>query len=243
MSFKGQNPFQYFENLLKLVARLRRECPWDREQTHSSLKPFLLEEAYEVAEAVESGDPGKLKEELGDLLLIILLYCDISNEFSIKEVVEGTSDKMKARHPHVFGNEKLTSSQQVIERWEEIKRSEKTKKSLTALKKASLLNDGAMKAGFNPAQIEEVGEKLNEELAELRRARTHEEKENEAGDLLFTAVNICRMFRVEPESALMRSCTKFEQRLKRVFKELESQGKNPANTPFHEMDEIWDRIK
>ncbi len=243
MSFKGQNLSLHFEDLLKLVERLRRECPWDREQTTNSLKPFLLEEAFEAAEAVDSGDAGKLKEELGDLLLIILLYCDMSDKFTIKEVIQSTQDKMKARHPHVFGGEKLTSSQQVVKRWEEIKRSKKGGEKLTALRKASLLNDRAIETGFNPERVEEVGEKLKEELEELKRARTQEEKEDEAGDLLFTAVNMCRMLRVEPESALLRSCIKFEQRLRKVFKELENEGKNPATTPFHEMDEIWDRIK
>ncbi|MFQ5905804.1 MAG: nucleoside triphosphate pyrophosphohydrolase [bacterium] len=240
---KEENQSTLFQTLSQLVARLRRECPWDREQTHESLKPFLLQEAFETAEAVESGDPEKLEEELGDLLLMILLYAEISQEFAIGDVLSRVIHKMRTRHPHVFGQEKLASSKQVIERWEEIKRETRKGKAESALDKAALLNDRAIRAGFNPPSLQEMAEKLNEEIGELKRAETHKEKKEESGDLLFTSVNICRMLKVEPESALLEACSKFEKRLRKVFKELQSRGRDPRSTPFQKMDEIWNEIK
>lgn len=243
MGLKEQNKEQpdLFKILSQLVGRLRKECPWDREQTPESLKPFLLEETLETSEAVESGDPERLKEELGDLLLMVLLYCEASQQFTVNEVLSGIIDKVKTRHPHVFGKEKLTSSQQVVERWEQIK--QKTQRKDSALKKAVLLNDRAIQIGFNPPSLDEMAEKLTEEMEELKRAKTQEEQKEESGDLLFTAVNICRMLKVEPESALLAACNKFQQRLEKVFKELQSKGKIPQNTSFHKMDEIWTKIK
>jgi len=243
MALKEENQTTLFQKLSQLVARLRQECPWDREQTQESLKPSLLEEAFETAEAVESGDADRLKEELGDLLLMVLLYAEISQEFTVEDVLSGIIDKMKTRHPHVFGKEKLASREQVVERWEEIKRETRKGKSETALKKAALLNDRAIEAGFNPPSLEEMADKLNEEVGELKQAATHNEKKEESGDLLFTAVNICRMLGVEPESALLEACNKFEKRFKKVFKELQSRGKDPQSTTFQKMDEIWNEIK
>jgi len=243
VSLKEQNHRNLFESLTGLVSRLRKECPWDREQTLDSMKPFMLEEAFELAEAVESGDPDRLKEELGDLLLVILLYCEISDRFSVKEVLSDVIGKMKERHPHVFGREKLSSSQDVIRRWEEIKQKSRNRNDVDALRRASLLNDQAIGLGFNPSSLEEVTAKLAEEAREVARARTEEEKLEESGDLLFTAVNICRMLNVDPESALTVSSVKFEQRFKKVIKELKEHGKDPAQTSFQEMDEIWNRVK
>jgi tetrapyrrole methylase family protein/MazG family protein len=240
---KEQNQPNLFESLIELVARLRRECPWDREQTLESMKPFMMEEAFEVAEAVQSRDSEKLREELGDLLLVILLLCEISDEFSVEEVLSGVINKMKTRHPHVFGQERLDSSQQVIERWEQIKRDSRKPEPAGALKKAWDLNDQAIEMGFNPSSLEDVTAKLAEEAGEVKRATTEEERLQESGDLLFTAVNICRMLDVDPESALLESSAKFERRFKKVIKELERQGKKPAETPFQAMDELWNRIK
>jgi len=243
MGLKEQNKNEedLFRTLSKLVAKLRKECPWDREQTPESLKPFLLEEALEASDAVESGNPERLKEELGDLLLMILLYCEASQEFTVNEVLSGVIDKLKTRHPHVFGKEKLISSQQVIERWEQIKKN--THKKETALDKAVLLNDRAMQVGFNPPSLNEMADKLSEEMNELKRAKDQVEQKEESGDLLFTVVNICRMLDVEPGSALLAACDKFQQRFEKVFKELQSKGKTPQNTSFHEMDDIWSKIK
>jgi uncharacterized protein YabN with tetrapyrrole methylase and pyrophosphatase domain len=156
-------------------------------------------------------------------------------------VLSSITEKVKTRHPHVFGNEKLASSQQVVERWEEIKR--ETGKGKTALQRAADLNDRAIKANFNPDSVDEMAAKLAEEMNELKKAKTREEKEDESGDLLFTAVNICRMVGVEPEPALLAACTKFSQRLEKVFKELKNRGLDPRNTPFQKMDEIWTKIK
>ena len=243
MGLKEQNKNEedLFRTLSELVGKLRKECPWDREQTPESLKPFLLEEALETSDAVESGDPERLKEELGDLLLMVLLYCEASQQFTVNEVLSGIIDKMKTRHPHVFGKERLISSQQVIERWEQIKQN--TQRKETALDKAVLLNDRAMQVGFNPPSIDEMADKLSEEMDELKRAKDQVEQKEESGDLLFTAVNICRMLKVEPESALLAACDKFQQRFEKVFKELQSKGKTPQNTSFHKMDEIWSKIK
>lgn len=243
MGLKEQNKNEkdLFRTLSKLVGKLRKECPWDREQTPESLKPFLLEEALETSDAIESGDPERLKEELGDLLLMVLLYCEASQQFTLNEVLSGIIDKMKTRHPHIFGKEKLTSSQQVVERWEQIKQNSQRKD--TALGKAVLLNDRALQIGFNPPSLDEMADKLSEEMNELKRAKAKEEQKEESGDLLFTAVNICRMLKVEPESALLVACNKFQQRFEKVFKELQSKGKTPQNTSFYEMDEIWSKIK
>ena len=203
----------------------------------------MLEEALELSDAVDSGNPDRLKEELGDLLLVILMYCEISDRFNVNDVIRGTISKMKTRHPHVFGSERLSSSQQVVERWEEIKRASGKRGGADALKKASLLNDSAISMGFNPSSVKEMAAKLSEEVDELLSAKTEQEKHEESGDMLFTAVNICRMLNVEPESALLESSAKFERRFKKVFKELEQQGKDPARASFQEMDETWDRIK
>lgn len=238
---QNKNEERLFKTLSDLVGKLRKECPWDREQTPESLKPFLLEETLEASDAVESGDPEKLKEELGDLLLMILLYCEASKEFTLSEVISGIIDKVRTRHPHVFGKEQLTSSQQVIKRWEEIKL--KTQRKDSALKEAALLNDRAMQVGFNPPSLDEMAEKLSEEISELKQAGTQKEQKEESGDLLFTAVNICRMLKVEPESALLAACNKFQQRFEKVVKELQRKGKTPQNTAFHKMDEIWTKIK
>lgn len=249
-----------FQKLLDIMSSLRSEkgCPWDKEQTRESLKPFLIEETYEVLEAIDEGDPEKIKEELGDLLFQIIFHCQIAKElgeFQMEDVIKKISDKMIARHPHVFGEERLETSEEVLKQWEYRKREEgKLKESilegipkeLPALIRAQRLQARAARVGFDWKRIEDVIEKLDEELKEFRDAlntRNQSEIEDELGDIFFVLVNVSRFVGVNPEDALRKTISKFISRFRYIEMKAADMKKNLSEMTLDEMDALWDEAK
>jgi tetrapyrrole methylase family protein / MazG family protein len=265
---------EWFEKLAAVQARLRAPdgCPWDREQTRTSLRTYLIEEAYEVLEALESGDDGKFAEEMGDLLLQIVFHSQIAKEegrFTVSDVIREVHDKMVRRHPHVFGEKRAKDSAEVLKNWEQIKKEERIaagKKDANGEKKedkpASLL-DGVSKAlpaaleglhltrraariGFDWDSVEGVIDKMNEEAGELREAvgaKDTEGAEEEMGDLLFAAVNVARFLHIDPEIALKKANAKFSARFRQMEKLAAERGKSLADIPRDEMEGIWKEVK
>jgi MazG family protein len=253
---KQKRTEQLFRDFLNIVRRLRRECPWDREQTHQSIRQSLIEEAYEVVEAIDNHDMDGLKEELGDLLLHVALHSVMAEEekvFTISQVLKGVNRKLVRRHPHVFGSVAATTAHEVRMNWEKIKMeegrasiTEGIPKKLPALLRAHRLQDKASKVGFDWKRKKDVWKKVEEEIDELRKAersRHHHRVEDEVGDLLFSLVNYSRFLRVNPELALRRSIEKFTQRLRYVEKELKSRGKRLEHSTLREMDALWEKSK
>jgi tetrapyrrole methylase family protein/MazG family protein len=253
-----------FEDLKTVMARLRGPdgCPWDREQTHRSLRPYLIEEAYEVLEAIDSGQSARLKEELGDLLLQIIFHSQIAREteeFDIEEVIDGIVEKLKRRHPHVFGERKVKDSREVVKGWERIKQREAQGKrkadrsilsgvprELPALLKAHRVQEKASRVGFDWDHIDQVFAKVEEELAEFRAAyRRHDrqEVEEELGDVFFALVNLARFLETNPEDALRRTIDKFITRFQHVESRLHQRGLKPQEVGLKEMDRLWDEAK
>ncbi|ABB15258.1 nucleoside triphosphate pyrophosphohydrolase [Carboxydothermus hydrogenoformans] len=246
------------EKLGEIMEVLRGEqgCPWDREQTHRSLLPYVLEEAYEVAEAIEEEDPEKLKEELGDLLLQVVFHAQIAREegeFTFKEVVEGICEKLIRRHPHVFASVEVDDSEEVKINWEMIKQQEKGKKSviegvaktLPALKKAQKVGEKAAKVGFDWEKAEEVFAKIEEELEELRASLKEgtSRQEEELGDLLFSVVNLARKLGLEAEEALNKTTSKFVKRFMKMEEMVKERGQNLQDLTLSELDELWNKAK
>ncbi|MDA8168267.1 MAG: nucleoside triphosphate pyrophosphohydrolase, partial [Nitrospiraceae bacterium] len=222
-----------FEKLLKIMDALREGCPWDRKQTPESLKPYIIEEAYEVLEAVEEKDPAKIKEELGDLLFQIIFQARIAQEkreFDIAGVLRAISEKMVSRHPHVFGEAEAKTAEDVIEKWQEHKRREgKLRESvlegipvdLPALLRAQKVQKRASRAGFDWQRAEDVLEKLEEEVGEFRdavKSENRDEMEEELGDILFSIVNTARLMGLNPEEALRKTTSKFAGRFRYIEK-------------------------
>jgi tetrapyrrole methylase family protein / MazG family protein len=264
----------WFEKLAAVQARLRAPdgCPWDREQTHASLRTYLIEEAYEVLEALESGDDGKFAEEMGDLLLQIVFHSQIAKEegrFTVSDVIREVHDKMVRRHPHVFGEKRAKDSAEVLKNWEQIKKEERIAagkkagvESKDEKKPASLL-DGVSKAlpaaleglhltrraariGFDWENVEGVFDKLSEESGELREvvnAKDAGRTEEEMGDLLFAAVNLARFLHVDPEIALKKANAKFSARFRQMEKLAAERGKALADVPREEMERLWEEVK
>ena len=246
-------------DLVNIVEKLRSPegCPWDKEQTHESLLPYFLEEAYEVIESVELKDWETLKEELGDVLLHILLQAKIAdetNKFNISDSLEGINNKLVNRHPHVFGDDNIDASVEAKQNWEDIKHVEKKRKSrldgvpnkLPALVRAQRLQEKASYAGFDHDNIEDAWEKLNEELNELKSAQEKRDIENikeEIGDVLFSVVNLSRFFDIPAEDMLRATNQKFTFRFQKIEKELKAKGKKLENSTLDEMDEIWEKSK
>ena len=268
----------YFDELVRIMVRLREEegCPWDREQTHESLKPYLIEEAYEVMEAMDQGDDEAFKEELGDLMLQVVFHARIAEErgrFDIGEVLAAHVEKLKRRHPHVFGEASVQGADtdhpidEVWANWERIKREEHGKrtsvlsgvpKALPALLKARRVQEKASLVGFDWERTEEVFAKVEEEVAELKAAcASHDEADTdgisdkvredhireELGDLLFSLVNLSRFLNVEPEDALRRTVNKFVRRFRAIEEELSRRDSSPAEASLEEMDAIWEGTK
>jgi ATP diphosphatase len=248
------------QKLLDLVARLRAPdgCPWDREQGLADVRAYLLEEAHEVAGAIDSGDWGELSEELGDLLFQIAFIGRLAEEagaFSLSQVVDRVHHKMVARHPHVFGDEVLADAQAVRQAWERRKlREEPGRASLLAGVPASLpallgayrLTQKAAGVGFDWPDANAVLAKLDEETAELREALTGGDKEaarEEVGDLLFTLANLARKLDLDPEAALAGTNRKFRHRFEQVEKGLAARGKSTADATLEEMDALWEAAK
>ncbi len=253
-----------FERLVEIMARLRAEggCPWDRQQTFDSIKPYTLEEAYEVLDAIDRRDWRALAEELGDLILQAVFYAQMAAEerrFTIADSLDAINAKLVRRHPHVFGDGTAKTAEQVLARWNEIKEEEKRdrgeeKKGLlesvlrnqSALMEAAHLSKKAASAGFDWPNINGVIEKMREEIAELETAREHDSREKieeEIGDLLFTAVNAARFLGVDPEQALRRTNAKFRARFAEVENGLAARGRDFRQTTLEEMEELWQQAK
>jgi tetrapyrrole methylase family protein / MazG family protein len=244
------------EKFIKIVRRLRKDCPWDREQTHKSLRPSLIEETYEVIEAIDKNNADELKKELGDLLLHIVLHTVMAEEeksFTLEDVIDSISEKMIRRHPHVFGNAAVKDSQEVKRNWEHIKMSEGRKsvidgvpRKMPALLRALRIQEKASKVGFDWKKKRDVWKKVDEEIGELadaERSKNLAHIEEEYGDLLFSLVNYSRFIGVNPEFALKGSIDKFSRRFTHIEKELRRRGKSIGAVSMKEMDEIWDAKK
>ena len=248
-----------FVDLVNIVEKLRSPegCPWDKEQTHESLLPYFLEEAYEVIESVELKEWETLKEELGDVLLHILLQAKIAdetNKFNISDSLEGINNKLVNRHPHVFGDDNIDASVEAKQNWEDIKHVEKKRKSrldgvpnkLPALVRAQRLQEKASYAGFDHDNIEDAWEKLNEELNELKSAQEKRDIENikeEIGDVLFSVVNLSRFFDIPAEDMLRKTNRKFITRFQTIERELKKKGKKLEDSTLEEMEKIWEKSK
>ena len=251
-----------FEDFQQVIARLRAPdgCPWDREQTHLSLRPYLLEEAYEVLEALDQEDMTHLQEELGDLLLQIVLHTQIATEdedFNMTDVLQGISSKLIRRHPHVFAETQVGSVDGVIQNWEKIKADERKHNgkeqpkgmldgiplALPALTQADQIQKRAKRVGFDWHEIAPVIEKIKEELGELQEAETEEDRRAEAGDLLFASVNLIRWLGIDPELALRECNLRFRRRFGYIERAAAEQGKTLQEMSFEEMDALWEQAK
>jgi tetrapyrrole methylase family protein / MazG family protein len=250
-----------FEAFQEIVAHLRAPegCPWDREQTHQTLRPHLLEEAYEVLSALDSGDMAALREELGDLLLQIVLHAQIASEygeFSMAEVLQGIHTKLVDRHPHVFTGLQLSDAQSVIENWERIKATERKESgkgaggllsgvslSLPALSQAQAYQERAARVGFDWPNVQGVLDKIGEEVEEIRAAALPEEKALEVGDLLFAVVNLARWSDLDAESALREANTRFRGRFEKIEAAARAQGKALKELTLEELDSLWEEAK
>ena len=244
-------------DLSGIMNRLREEdgCPWDREQTHDSLKSYLIEEAYEVLEAIESGENHALKEELGDLLFQVVFHSQIAKEdgrFTLEDVIANVSEKMIRRHPHVFGDEKAKNSEEVLSRWEDIKGKEKNResmlegipRSLPSLIRAKRLQERASRVGFDWPNAEKVWEKVEEEWKELQEARAANDKKNieeEMGDLIIALVNLGRFLDIDGDTALGKANEKFIRRFTAIEREFKKNKKDIYKASLDEMEEIWVR--
>jgi len=254
MSYKGRR--DSFPALTDIIARLRGPdgCPWDREQTHLSLKPTLVEECYEVLEAVDEEDDKKLCEELGDLLMQIVLHAQIADDqgkFSIKDVLQGINTKLIHRHPHVFGEAKVSNSQEVILSWEALKQKERgvtpllagLPKGMPALAYSQALQQRAARVGFDWKDINGVIEKLGEEVEELRQSANPEERAREFGDVLFALTNVARWLDVESEEALRMTNERFCRRFGYMEKHCLEQGIALSSLSLDQQNELWEDAK
>ncbi|MFO8101023.1 MAG: nucleoside triphosphate pyrophosphohydrolase [Dehalococcoidia bacterium] len=246
-----------FEAFRRIVARLRAPdgCPWDRRQTHQSLKPYLIEEAYETLQTLDDGDTGKLCEELGDLLLQIGLHARIaeeSGEFEMADVLRGINEKLIRRHPHVFGNTQVADENEVMLNWEEIKRAEgKAEKSLfdgiprgiPSMAHAQLVQQRASRVGFDWEEIDGVMDKVGEELEEIRGAETHQEKVSEFGDLLFALANVARWMEIDLESALRGANERFCARFTYMEELSRQRGLSLNALSIDRLEALWQEAK
>ncbi len=255
-------PDSSLESFQNLIANLRspQGCPWDREQTHLSLRPNLLEETYEVLKALDEKDNAGLMEELGDLLLQIVLHAQIAsenNEFTLSQVIQGIHRKIVHRHPHVFQDVEIKDARAVIHKWEELKSIERLENGkgedhgilesvsrlMPALSLAQAYQQRAARIGFDWPEIKPVVDKVNEELAELEAAPTQERREEELGDLLFAVVNLVRWYDVDAESALRKMTARFYQRFSFIEEHARKQGRKLQDMKLEEMDAIWEMAK
>ena len=253
-----------FTELVEVMARLRAPngCPWDREQTHATLKPYFIEETYEALEAIDIGDDDELCKELGDVLLQVVFHAQIAteeNRFDIEEVARAIVDKLIRRHPHVFADVDVDGSEQVLQNWEQIKKQERQEqgeatpslldgipKQLPALMRAQRMQARVSRQGFDWDQIAGPLDKVEEEFAELRQAWASGETpaiEDEFGDLLFALVNTGRFLNVDPEQTLRQSTEKFERRFRALEEAVRRSGREISALSLQELDTIWDEIK
>jgi MazG family protein len=260
----GANPAEKFQQLIALMARLRGPggCPWDREQTFDSIKPYTLEETYEVLDAIDRRDWKEVAEELGDLMLQAVFYAQMAEEqglFAIGDSLDAINQKLIRRHPHVFGEEQAQSAGDVKRIWGEIKAAEKkdqgkssaglldsVPRAMPALVEAQQISSRAAGVGFDWENAEQVIAKLDEELAELAEARRSEsqvELEDEIGDLLFVLVNLARFVKVDPEQALRKTNAKFRARFGYIERRLAGQGKRLEDAGMAQLEELWQEAK
>ena len=255
-----------FNEFVEIVKRLRKECPWDREQTNDSIKAATIEEAYEVVEAIEKKNYDELKNELGDLLLHVVFHTIIaseSNGFTIDEVIDSIQSKLIRRHPHVFGEVKVSGSAEVKKNWEEIKLDEGRNsvlegvpEMLPALQRAHRLQEKASKVGFDWEKKEDVWKKVIEEIEEMHEIEEkrlklkdksfedlHNKLEDEVGDVFFALVNYARFLDVNPENALRRTNSKFIRRFGYVEEKIKAMGKKLSDSNLKEMDFYWEESK
>jgi tetrapyrrole methylase family protein / MazG family protein len=253
-------PEQYlkdFATLVEIIARLRAPdgCPWDRKQTHSSLKEFLLSETYEVLEALDQEDSKMLSQELGDLLLQIILHSRIAednNEFKLEDVLKNINAKLIRRHPHVFADTKVKSAEEVVHNWEEIKKGERhpeasilgsVPRQMPSLAYSKEIQRRAAETGFDWENIDGVIEKLTEEVNEFKEAKNLEEKNAEFGDLFFTLVNIARRMGIDPEASLRQANHKFYERFSHMEKLCRERGLKLGELSFDEQNALWNEAK
>ncbi|HYM69335.1 MAG TPA: nucleoside triphosphate pyrophosphohydrolase [bacterium] len=263
-----------FEDLVAIMARLRAPggCPWDREQTHASLQPYLLEETYETLEAIDAGAADKLREELGDLLLQVVFHAQMAAEagsFTIDDVVAGLSDKLVRRHPHVFGDADAATADAVLKRWEVIKAAERAgtteepgrapsdgepqdgalgglPRALPALALAQQMQARAARAGFEWLTLAQATAKVREELTELERAHAGEPPDRvaeELGDLLFTVANLPRYLGLDGEQTLRAACAKFRDRFARLEQTVRAGGRSLRDCPPEELAALWRAVR
>jgi tetrapyrrole methylase family protein/MazG family protein len=255
-----------FEKLVSIMAQLRSAegCPWDKEQTHNTLRPYLIEEAYEVLEALDLGDDQSFKEELGDLLLQVVFHAQIATEedrFTIEDISQHIVDKLIRRHPHVFGEVEANTAGEVLNNWEKIKQQERGNKTesvlnglpaqLPALLRAHRIQEKVAQVNFDWDQINDVLNKVREEFEELADVVGKKEEdqnksdrlEEEMGDLLFSLVNVSRHLNITPEDALRRSNQKFIKRFRYIEDILQLNGERLDQASFERLDELWDEAK
>ncbi len=246
-----------FARLVEIVARLRGPdgCPWDKKQTHESLKEFLMEESYEVLEALDEKDNKKLSQELGDLLLQIMLHSQIAaekGEFELTDVLKQINDKLVRRHPHIFGGKTVKSAEEVVQVWESIKKDERqpeasmlasVPRNMPALAYSQDIQRRVAQVGFDWENIDGVIEKLAEEVKELTASVNQEEKTDEFGDLFFTLANIARRMEVDPEAALRQANNKFYRRFSYMERLCRERGLDLGKLSFKEQNGLWDEAK
>jgi len=249
-----------FQTLIDIVEQLRAPggCPWDREQTHHSLKRNLVEEAYEVLEAIDKGDPKLLAEELGDLLVQVAFHADIAREagdFQLSDVLTSINRKLLRRHPHVFGDTSVADAGEVERNWERIKEQERQEKGekqslvdgipkdLPALSYAQLMQDRVARVGFEWADISGVLDKIVEEVQEFRQAETEAEKVHEIGDLFFSMVNLSRWLNIQAEDALRRANRRFQWRYNQMEELAQQRGLDFAGLPLDDKEALWREAK
>ena len=246
-----------FIKFYELVKQLRNECPWDKEQTHESLRRCLLEEAYEVLEAIDNNDKPELKKELGDLLLQVVFHAVLgeeSNDFNMTEIMSEEREKLIRRHPHIFADVKVNGSEEVKANWERLKKKEGRVSALDgippelpALFKAYRIQEKASKVGFDWKESEPVFNKIQEELEELRvnveSGKPKPDIEDEMGDLLFSIVNYARFLKINPEDALRGTIQKFSKRFRCIEQKAKNNGKELDLMTLAEMDELWEEAK
>ncbi len=253
----SENNLDKFETLVAIIARLHGPggCPWDREQTHESLREALLEECYEVLEALDERSSQSLAEELGDLLMQIVTHAQIaadSGEFQLADVIRKINRKLLYRHPHVFGSAKVKDAAEALVSWETLKKKEKggnasllanVPKKLPALSYSQEIQGRAARTGFDWEKIEGIIDKLAEEVGELKGADNQQEKEHEFGDLLFTLVNIARWLKIDSESALREANRRFYRRFSHMEEVCRQRGVSLADLSFDEQNELWEEAK
>jgi tetrapyrrole methylase family protein/MazG family protein len=245
-----------FDDFVSIIRRLRRECPWDREQTHESIRSAIIEEAYEVVESIDKKDWNSLRGELGDIMLNAVFHAIMAEEtgtFTVDDVLTFETEKLIRRHPHVFADTEVDGVDAVHRNWEKIKRKEEGRTSaldgvpaaLPALQYAERVQAKAARVGFDFDTPDDAWEKVREELGELDEVRNANDErfESELGDILFAIVNYGRLRGVSPEMALRATNAKFGRRFRHVEARLENQGRSPDSATLEEMDELWDEAK